>query len=258
MVSLCASLALQQPRADEAWEKLSSQTFRTVEPGSTVRVVNPFGNINARFGGYENRVEILATVQRPEGGPSGPELAISPTDAGGLDVIARPGAEPDPPGGPASRVDLVLFIPEGAALDAETRSDPINVKGLKGDLTARSETGDIRVRAVEGRVRAETARGRIAASLETDVTSDSQDLSTETGEIEVYLWEDANLDVAIATSGEISTDFTLSIEHRRHEEPGKYAFATVGQGGPKLSLVTKRGRVRLLRLQRELASEEPS
>jgi hypothetical protein len=247
--------AQQPPPVEEAWEKISSQSFETIEAGSLVRVVNPFGAIHARFGGYENRVEILATVQRPKGGPSGPAVSISPTKGGGLEVTTAPGSEPDPPDGPRSRVDLVLFVPERAALDAETREDQINVKGLKGDVTARSEQGDIRIRSVEGRVRAKTTRGQIAASLEADVTSESQDLSTETGDIEVWLWEDADMEVEIATSGEISTDFTISIEHRRFEEPGKRAMATVGVGGPKLSLYTKRGRVRLLRLQRPMASE---
>jgi len=246
----------QPPPVEEAWEKISSQSFETIEAGSRVRVLNPFGSIHARFGGYENRVEILGTVQRIEGGPSGPEISISPTDDGGLAVTAAPGPEPDPPDGPRSRVDLVLFVPRGASLDAETSEDQIDAKGLKGDLTARSVKGDIRIRSVEGRVRAKTARGRIAVSLETDVTSESQDISTETGDIEVYLWEDANLEVDIATSGEISTDFSVSVEHRRYEEPGKRAVATVGKGGPRLSLYTKRGHVSLLRLQRELASEE--
>jgi hypothetical protein len=254
---LGAFLGLQQPpAAEEAWEKISSQSFETIEAGSRIRVVNPFGSIHARFGGYENEVEILSTVQRIEGGPSGPAISISPAEDGGLDVITTPGPKPDPPDGPRSRVDLVLFIPQGASLDAETREDQINAKGLKGNLTVRSDTGDIRIRSVEGRVRAKSARGQIAVSLETDVTSESQDFSTEIGDIEVYLWEDANMEVDIATSGEISTDFSISIEHRRHEEPGKHAVATVGQGGPKLALYTKRGRVRLLRLQRPLASEE--
>jgi hypothetical protein len=246
----------QPPAVDEPWEKISSQSFETIEAGSRVRVVNPFGSIHARFGGYENRVEILTTVQRLDGGPSGPEISISPTDDGGLDVTTAPGPRPDPSEGPRSRIDVVLFVPEGAALDAETRVDEINVKGLKGDVTARSEKGDIRIRSVEGRVRAKTARGRIAVSLETGVTSESQDFSTETGDIEVYLREDAEMEVDIATSGEISTDFSVSIEHRRYEEPGKHAVAILGEGGPKLSLYTKRGRVRLLRLQRPLATEE--
>jgi hypothetical protein len=253
---LGALLGAQQPPAvEDSWEKISSQTFETIEAGALVRVVNPFGAIHARFGGYENRVEILTTVQHPEGGPSGPVVSISPTDGGGLEVTTALGPEPDPPGGPRSRVDLVLFVPEGAAVDAETREDQINVKGLKGDLTARSDTGDIRIRSVEGRVRAKTVRGQIAASLESGVTSASQDFSTETGDIEVWLWEDAKAEVEIATSGEISTDFSIDIEHLRFEEPGKRATAVVGGGGPKLSLYTKRGRVRLLRLQRPLASE---
>jgi len=250
-------LGQQQPVAvEKAWEKISSQSFETIEAGSRIRVVNPFGSIHARFGGYENQVEILATVQRLEGGPSGPQVLISLAEDGVLDVTTAPGPEPDPPEGSRSRVDLVLFVPEGAALDAETREGQIDVKGLKGDLTARSEKGDIRIRSVEGRVRAKTARGRIEASLETGVTSESQDFSTETGDIAVYLWEDANVEIDIATSGEIGTDFSINIEHRRYEEPGKHAVATVGQGGSKLSLYSKRGGVRLLRLQRELVPEE--
>jgi len=244
------------PVAEDGWEKISSQSFETIAAGSRVRVVNPFGSIHARFGGYENRVEILTTIQRLEGGPSGPVISISPADDGGIDVTTVPGPRPDRSDGSRSRIDLVLFIPEGASLDAETLEDQINAKGLKGDLTVRSEKGDIRIRSVEGRVRARTARGQITVSLETDVTLASQDFSTETGDIEVYLWEDANLEVEIATSGEISTDFSVSIEHLRYEEPGKRAVATIGEGGPKLSLYTKRGRVRLLRLQQELASQE--
>ena len=55
----------------ENWEKKTEQWFEPVETGQTVRVVNRYGNIYARFGGYENRMELLATVQtldpeRPE------------------------------------------------------------------------------------------------------------------------------------------------------------------------------------------------
>jgi hypothetical protein len=62
--------------------------------------------------------------------------------------------------------------------------------------------------------------------------------------------------VAIATSGEISTDFSLTIDHRRFEEPGKQAVAIIGDGGPQLSLYSKRGRVRLLRLPRHFKPDQ--
>ena len=94
-------------------------------------------------------------------------------------------------------------------------------------------------------------RGAVSVALESDATEQDQSITTETGDIEVYLWEDANVQVQLATSGEISTDFSIDIEHRRFEEPGKLGRAAVGKDGPLLVLESKRGRVRLLRQQRD-------
>ena len=237
--------------ADETWKKESAQWFETIRPGATIRIVNPVGGVYARFGGYENRVELLSTTQRQETDP-GPVVSSSPTESG-LDVVVRPGPARDP-GSPPSRVDLVVFVPLGASLDAQTEDDQIQIKGVKGNVIASSGTGDVWIRAVEGSVRAKSARGDLSVALETGATRESQDFTTETGNIEVHLWEDADLAVRIATSGEISTDFSLQIEHLRGEEPGKRAVAVVGDGGPELILNSKRGRVSLLRLQKELGS----
>jgi len=248
-----AALA-ESPASEESWQKNTYQWFEKIEPGGPVRVVNPYGNIYARFGGYENQVEILATVQRLETDLPELEVGFRHVD-GGLDVTVAPAARegapaPPGPGETRDRVDLVLFVPQGAALHARTEEDRIEVKGLEGDFTAESVKGDIWLRKVKGAVQASTERGQISAMLETGVTTQLQKFSTVTGEIEVHLWEDANMNVTMATSGEISTDFSIRIEHRRFEEPGKHAFATVGEGGPELSLFSKRGRVRLLRMPR--------
>jgi hypothetical protein len=202
-------------------------------------------------------VEVLATLQHLD--PDRPEAEVQLSrSASGLDVLVAIPATKESDGNATThaadrhdRVDLVVFVPMGAVLDAQTTGDTIEAKGLKGELIASSSSGDIRIRSIEGRVRAKTARGRISASLETGVTDEPQELTTETGEIEAYLWEDAEMLVTIATSGEISTDFSLEIEHRRYEEPGKRAVALVGQGGSKLTLRSKRGAIRLLRLQKD-------
>jgi hypothetical protein len=246
----------------ESWSKTTGQWFENIEPGGTVRVVNPFGDVYARFGGYENRVEVLATLQRSD--VDQPELEVRLSRAGpGLDVGVAAGAAdtgeadlPAPTAQRRDRADLVVFVPLGAVLDARTTKGRIDVKGLEGELIAGSTSGDIRVRSVDGRVRAKSSRGRISVAFESDATEEPQELTTETGEIEAYLWEDADLRVRIATSGEISTDFSIDIEHHRFEEPGKHAAATIGRGGPGLTLRSKRGAVRLLRLQRDFSPAE--
>jgi hypothetical protein len=255
----------ESPEVDETWEKNSYQWFEAIDPGGRVRVSNPYGDVYARFGGYESQVEILATIQRLDHGL--PELQVGRRRVGlGLDVSVAPGAKPDEgsttdpsnadPSARRDRVDLVLFVPQGATLEILTEAGKIDVKGTEGDLSASSLTGDIRIRSVKGNVRAKSARGDLSVALETGVTDADQELSTETGEIEVYLWEDAAVNVAIATSGMISTDFSIEIEHRRAEEPGKRATAKVGQGGSNLSLYSKRGEIRLLRLPRHFKPEE--
>ena len=232
---------------EETWQKESAQWLETIEPGGTIRVVNPLGDIRARFGGYEDQVEVLATLQYTDQQASRPQVTLSRVGAG-LD-ISTDWTQGD--GARQGRVDLVVFVPQGATLDARTDDGLLEAKGLKGDLIASSIKGEVRLRSIQGRVNAKSARGPISAALETGATDESQSITTETGDIEVYLWEDANLQVRLATSGEISTDFSIEIEHRRFEEPGKLGRATIGKGGPQLVLESKRGRVRLLRQQRD-------
>lgn len=252
----CALLLSFAVCADDEVSRETRRWIETVEAGATVRVINPYGNVYSRFGGYTDEVEIQATSQRLE--PDLPQLGVSfrPTDFG-LDV--RVGAKetgvPDPET-TRDQVDLVIFVPRGVLLEIQTADGSIEAKGLKSDLSVSSVKGDILLRGVEGRVQAKTARGKISAVLESAVTDEAQSLTTETGEIEVHLWEDASLDARIATSGEISTDFSIEIEHRRFEEPGKHAVAGVGEGGPRLTLESRRGNVRLLRLQKDFTSDK--
>jgi hypothetical protein len=231
-----------------------------IEPAGAVRVINPIGNVHARFGGYDAQVEVLAVIQHDAARHGRPEVTIEHVD-GGLRVVAKTAdnQENDTPAKGAdgdARIDLVLFVPVGSPLDVRTDRDQIEVKGLKSDLTASSIEGDITIRSVRGRVNAKTVRGAISVTLETGITGGMQAFSTETGEIEVHLWEDADMTVSIATSGEISTDFSIEIEHRPLEEPGKRARAIVGDGHNELVLNSKRGRVRLLRLQRDFHPDE--
>jgi len=248
------------PSADESApeefsRKNSDQWFEMLRPGQGVRVVNPFGNVYARFGGYENKVEILATSQRLELDRPELEVRFSHGDERLRIEVGFSGEAADG-AGTRDRVDLVIFVPEGASLDVKTADGFIEAKGLKSDLTSASVKGDMRIRAIQGRVNAKSERGAITVTLETGATADAQDFATETGDIEVWLWEDGGFNASLATSGEISTDFSLEIEHRRFEEPSKHATAIVGEGGPGLTLRSKQGRVRLLRLNKHFKPEK--
>ena len=54
----------------------------------------------------------------------------------------------------------------------------------------------------------------------------------------------------------MTTDYSIKIEHRRFEEPGKRAAADIGGGGPPVTLYSKRGKLRLMRLQKDFTEAE--
>ena len=262
LVALFLPAAGEEPPAAESWKKTTRQWIETVAPGKRLLLVNPHGDVYVRFGGYENRVEIVATIQRLE--PSLPPLTVAFRQVeAGLDATVGPEGSSDPefPAVPGiektrDRVDLAVFVPKGVALHVRTGEGRMEIKGLESDLDAESVKGDIRIAKIKGRVQARSERGAIVAMLEAGATAESQELTTSTGDITVHLWEDAKATVRIATSGEIATDYSLQVERRRFEEPGKHAVAVVGEGGPELSLLSKRGNVRLLWQPRHFKRED--
>jgi len=238
--------------------KQTANRVEKIRPGGTLRVRNSFGNVYARFGGYENKVELLTTTQRLE--IDLPELRVDlQTGSEGLEISVDFELKADqtapPQGKTRDHVDLVLFVPQGVTLDVETRLGSLEIKKLKSDLVVSSIAGDMMIKGVKGRVQAKTDRGKITVVLENGVTTLPQSFVTSTGDIEVHAWEDSQFDVELATSGVISTDFSLEIEHRRSEEPQKIARAILGDGGPVLILHSKQGRVQLLRMQRDFSPE---
>ncbi|MGD8375521.1 MAG: hypothetical protein PVF68_05220 [Acidobacteriota bacterium] len=258
---LAGSALLCHPAAaPTSFKRTTSQWFESVEPGGRLLVDNPFGNVYARFGGYENRIELLATFQRLD--QDLPELVVHRDQAAaGLDVRVTGGAGESEAGpGPArrDRVDLVVYVPSGISLQVRTVKGDIEAKGLEGAFKAVSVAGNVTVRKIHGPIGIETRRGTITATLLTGATADPQVLETETGEIQVHVWEDADLKVDIATSGEISTDFSLEIEHLRFQEPGKRALAIIGAGAAELRLASKQGPIRLFRLQKDFYPDEGS
>ena len=52
----------------------------------------------------------------------------------------------------------------------------------------------------------------------------------------------------MATSGTLTTDFTLTVDNRDNEEPNKLATAVLGQGGSALVLTSKQGDLALRRV----------
>lgn len=226
--------------------------FAALPAGGRLEVENPYGDVRLRQGGESGtEVELFALLQPS---PQGELLEVAFATTGDTLTATVRSTKESTARRPA-RADLVLFVPSSFPVRVTTGSGDglIEAKGIRGSLHAIAVRGDIVAKGVKGGICAQSRSGTISAEL--GGTGEQQSLVTETGAIEAYLWEDADLTVTAATSGEISTDFSLQIDYRRSEEPSKMATAVLGKGTSSLRIESKQGRVRMLRLPRGFKKE---
>ena len=125
---------------EEFHGKTTQEWLETVRPGQAVRVMNLFGNVHARFGGYEGQVEILAAVQRLETDLPELQVRVSHSEQA-LDISVGTVDAADEKIETRDRVDLVVFVPQGSPLDVRTEDGLIDAKKLKSEVVASSRTG---------------------------------------------------------------------------------------------------------------------
>jgi len=268
--------AVQQPSRDDGDPGAASEgqdfverfsQVQDVEGVSLITVSNPFGDIRLRFGGREPTLEVAAAVQQLSKDGRRLEVTVKPRDDGTavdvrVGVVAKGSAETkDPAGSPStaeavsrselgqSRADVFVLVPAvGLAVHAEARDGLLECREVRADVELVTRAGTIDCREVTGRISATSQSGEINVVLEPGATDQPQHLQTTTGDITLFAADEADLDVTLTSSGELTTDFSIDIEHRDSEEPDKLATARVGAGGHVLEMLSKRGHLRLRRL----------
>lgn len=226
-----------------------------ITPGSVIRIDNPYGDIRLRHGGSENNLEVAAIFQQLAIDGSRLELQTEIGDDTAVITIARIDLDGEPttevPRGDRARVDVAIMVPEGTTVEARGANGLIEAHGVHTDVDLQTTGGKIRIAKHGGRIKAHTDRGAMEITLVTGVTKKPQQLSSVTGSITVFTPADNDLDITMATSGTMTTDFTLMVENHDHEEPNKKATAVVGSGGPMLEITSKRGDLALRRVVTE-------
>ncbi len=106
--------------------------------------------------------------------------------------------------------------------------------------------GDVELRMPPGcAVTLRTGRG----SVEIEIGREASPVAVETvtGDVTARIDPAAGATVHLATSGEITTDYTIAIDFRYHEEPAKIGRVVIGSGATGVRLTSRRGAVRVLR-----------
>ncbi len=208
-----------------------------------VVVDNPYGDVRLRFGGYEDQLEIHAIAQRPD---KATPILLQPAVVDGSYRIA-PRLPANSLVAEGQRLDLVIFVPLGHAVDARTESGVIESRGIRADIDLRSTSGDISIRGTKGRIKAETGPGTIEASLLRAPPGSLQHFTTSTGSIVLAVNDDLDANLEMSTSAAFATEYSLQIEHLPGREPNKRAIARIGEDRADVVVESRRGEIRLQR-----------
>jgi hypothetical protein len=184
-------------------------------------VRNDYGDIRARFAG-DGVVMVTATLQRLG---SAPDIGVNVErhgDALVVSVVSPPGRRAvsvERPGKTeVDRADVVVYVPENAALEATSLRGIVEARRLKGRVDARTLDGEIRAES-EAAVRALSGSGDITVSV--GVAADAASLiETGSGNVWLSLQEGANHVLQVETSGRVTSAVALEEETAAAARPG--------------------------------------
>jgi hypothetical protein len=175
-------------------------------------VRNDYGDVRARSAG-DGPLLVHTVIQRLG---SGPDIGVNVERHGealSVTVVAPPGrqavSEERPAKTAVDRADMVVYVPEGATLEATTLRGIVEARRLKGSVDAETLDGEIRVEAA-GAVRARSSGGSITAVLG-DATTPSL-IETRTGTAWVSLLEGSDYRLIVEPGGNVTSQIPLKEE----------------------------------------------
>ena len=141
-------------------------------------------------------------------------------------------------------VEFTVRVPSGVRLTGATVNGDVVMESLKSDVLATTVNGSIEV-STTGYAEAETVNGSIRAAMQSTRLPESLDFRTVNGSITLDLPEGFGANVEARTvNGDVSTDFPLTVQGRFGP---RRVNGKIGGGGPRLSLETVNGSIRLRR-----------
>lgn len=153
-----------------------------------------------------------------------------------------------------AQIHFTVRVPAGVKFASRTVSGNVNATGLRGAVDVATVSGDVEV-STTGTARAATVSGDVEATFgETD--GEDMDFASVSGNVILRVAGNVGAEVSAHTlSGEIESDFDLRTrgededdDNRFHIDIGSEATGTIGRGGPKLSVNTVSGNIRLERV----------
>ncbi len=226
----------------------------TLARGALLRTNNVNGSVRL-VPGTGNRVVVTGTRTVKRGDGMLVRTAVHRRGDGGLVIcVLWPGQRCDDEGSRGSTrdvswrdlavtVDLVVEVPAGSPIVAETVNGSVAVVQATSRVHAESVNGNVSIDGGEGDVKAETVNGTISIRPAASTRPGRWSAEAVNGSVTVELPPDAGVDVDIETvNGRISSDVPVVVRGRmeRGELRGR-----IGAGGGTLRIETVNGSVTL-------------
>lgn len=140
-------------------------------------------------------------------------------------------------------VGFTVRVPADARVNVDTRDGRISVNAPIAALVAKTRNGSIKAEEPIGSVQASSRNGSLSAVIAEGQLAGDVVMETRNGSVTVELPESVNANVLLETrNGRVTTDFPLTMEKLDNT---RSISGTLGAGGPKVSLTTRNGSVRL-------------
>lgn len=153
-----------------------------------------------------------------------------------------------------AQIHFTVRVPAGVKFASRIVAGDVNATGLRSAVDVSTVSGDVEV-STTGTARAATVSGDVQATFgETD--GEEMDFASVSGDVTLRLAGGVGAEVSARTlSGAIDSDFDLRMpgedddeDNRFHVQIGSEASGTIGRGGPRLSVNTVSGNIRLQRV----------
>lgn len=224
-----------------------------ITPGQAIEIKGVNGGIQA-VPSQTGQVEVTALKTGRNDDPEAVQIEVV-SHAGGITVCAvypgpRNSCEPGSQGSLGANnndveVEFTVKVASGVNFIGRTVNGDVSAIDLDADGTGHTVNGDVEI-SCNGVARARTVNGSVFASMYSLDWEDQLSLETVNGSVSVSLPSDASVDLkANLLNGEIESEFPVTV---KGEWGPKQAQASLGAGGPELTIKTVNGNIKLVRM----------
>jgi DUF4097 and DUF4098 domain-containing protein YvlB len=151
-------------------------------------------------------------------------------------------------------VRFTVHLPRGVLVDASTVNGQVTVADAGAPVVAHTVNGAIHAATSQGPIKATTVNGSIEAAIGSLGREGGVELQTVNGSITAVLPPDLNAHLEASTvNGRVETAYPVVVQGR--VDP-RHLTAQIGSGGPRLTLSTVNGSVRLV--EQGTVDEDPT